>query len=150
MELALELADEAARRGEVPVGAIVVASGQIIGRGHNRRESDHDPLGHAEMVAIAQASQALGSWRIPRSTLYVTLEPCPMCAGAILQARIERVVFGCRDPKAGAARSLFALLEDPRLPHRAQVIEGILEDPCRQRLVDFFEDLRRQKGETSQ
>jgi tRNA(adenine34) deaminase len=148
MALALALADEAANEGEVPVGAILVVEGKIVGRGRNRRRADGDPLGHAEIMAISAGAKAVGSWRMPRSTLYVTLEPCPMCAGAILQSRIDRVVFGCRDPKAGAVRSLYAMLEDPRLPHRAQVIEGILEDGCRQRLKSFFEALRR--GETSQ
>ena len=142
MQLALELARDAAACGEVPVGAIVVASGKVVGRGRNRRHADNDPLGHAELAAIHEASRALGSWRLPKSTLYVTLEPCTMCAGAILQSRIERVVFGTRDPKAGAVRSLFALLEDPRMPHRCKVIEGILSDDCRQLLVDFFERLR--------
>ena len=144
MALALELADEAASAGEVPVGAIVVVEGQVLGKGRNQREGVGDPLGHAELLAISEASKATGSWRLPRSTLYVTLEPCPMCAGAILQARVERVVFGCRDPKTGAVRSLYAMLEDPRLPHRAQVIEGILGDDCQRRLQDFFQALRRQ------
>ena len=147
MDLALELADQAAEEGEVPVGALVVVQGKIVGRGFNLRERDQDPLGHAELLAIAEACQQIGSWRLPRSTLYVTLEPCPMCAGAILQARIERVVFGCRDPKAGAVRSLYALLEDPRTNHRVTVVEGIQRDACRQRLTDFFEALRQQRRE---
>lgn len=150
MELAIEQALEAAQVGEVPVGAIVVVEGEILGRGRNRREQDNDPLGHAELFALRQAAQAIGSWRLPRSTLYVTLEPCPMCAGAILQARVERVVFGCRDPKAGAVRSLHALLEDPRLAHRAQVIEGILEDQCRAPLTAFFQRLRQGEQTTQE
>ena len=146
MRQALELAHEASLQGEVPVGALLVANGEIVGRGYNRREQDTDPLGHAELMAIQQACQKLGSWRIPRSTLYVTLEPCPMCSGAIVQSRIERVVFGCRDPKAGAVRSLYALLEDPRLPHRCQVIEGILEEECRTMLTQFFKELRSKRS----
>ena len=145
MELALALADEAAGDGDVPVGAILVVAGEIVGRGRNRRQVDGDPFGHAEMMAISEGAKAVGSWRLPKSTLYVTLEPCPMCAGAILQSRIERVVFGCRDPKAGAVRSVFAMLEDPRLPHWAKVIEGILETQCRERLQTFFEGLRRRE-----
>ena len=142
MHHALELADQASEQGEVPVGAIVVVEGQIVGRGHNRREADQDPLGHAEIIAINDACQRLKTWRLPKSTLYVTLEPCIMCSGAILQARVERVVFGCRDPKAGAVRSLYAILEDPRLNHRVDVIEGILKHDCRHRLSDFFKKLR--------
>ncbi len=142
MAQALELAREAATAGEVPVGAILVVEGQVQGRGANRREQVSDPLGHAELIAIREAASRLKTWRLPRSTLYVTLEPCVMCAGAILQARIERVVFGARDPKAGAARSLYALLEDPRLPHRVQVIEGIMEAECSALLKDFFQRLR--------
>jgi len=142
MQHALAEANRAAEQGEVPVGAIVVVQGQIVGRGHNRRESLQDPMGHAELVAISEACKLLNTWRLPKSTLYVTLEPCPMCAGAILQARIERVVFGCRDRKAGAVRSLFALLEDPRLNHRVDVIEGILEEDCSLLLSDFFKKIR--------
>jgi len=142
MHLAIEEARLAAEQGEVPVGAIVVVQGKVVGRGHNRRETLQDPLGHAELVAIREACKTLNSWRLPKSTLYVTLEPCPMCAGAIIQSRIERVVFGCRDRKGGAVRSLYALLEDPRLNHRVDVIEGILDDQCSQLLVDFFKTLR--------
>ncbi len=142
MRIALELAAEAAQANEVPVGAIVVSEGQIVGRGRNDRQQSHDPSGHAEIVALRQAATAVGAWRIPKSTLYVTLEPCLMCAGAILQARIERVVFGCRDPKSGAVRSLYAALEDPRANHRVQVIEGVLEEESREILQAFFTRLR--------
>ena len=142
MQLALRLAERAASQDEVPVGAVLVVRGQVLGWGFNRRERDQDPLGHAEVAAIQMAAQALGSWRMPRSTLYVTLEPCPMCAGAILQARIQRLVFGCRDPRAGAVRSLFALVDDPRLPHRTEVSEGLLEAPCKDILQAFFSNLR--------
>lgn len=144
MRLALTLAREAATQGDVPVGAVVVVDGRLIGWGHNTRAAEDTLLGHAELVALRAAEQRLGRWRLgPRSTLYVTLEPCPMCAGALLQARIERVVFGCRDPKAGALRSLYALAEDPRLPQRAEVTEGVLADACRDELTTFFAQLRR-------
>ena len=142
MRLALELAGEAAQANEIPVGAIVVCEGQIVGRGRNDRQRSHDPSGHAEIVALREAALAVGAWRIPKSTLYVTLEPCLMCAGAILQARIDRIVFGCRDPKAGAVRSLYAALEDPRANHRVQVIEGVLGEECREILQTFFSGLR--------
>ncbi len=142
MAEALSLAQQAFDQGEVPVGAIVVSEGRVVGRGFNTRERDSDPLGHAEILALRQASEALGSWRLPRSTLYVTLEPCVMCAGALLQARVDRVVFGCRDPKAGAVRSLYTLLEDPRQTHRAQIIEGIEAEACQELLVRFFKELR--------
>ena len=142
MRQALALAQEAAEHGEIPVGAIVVSEGTVVGRGRNDRQATHDPSGHAEIIALRQAAAAVGDWRIPRSTLYVTLEPCLMCAGAIMQARIERVVFGCRDPKAGAVRSLYAALEDPRATHRVQVIERVLEEECRAVLTEFFSGLR--------
>ena len=128
----------------MPIGAIVVyddpASGgqRIIAAAHNQREQLHDPTAHAEMIAITQAAQALTNWRLDRCTLYVTLEPCPMCAGAIVLARMPRVVYGAADPKAGAATTLFRLLDDPRLNHRAEVIGGVLAEPCGQILSKFF------------
>ena len=142
MSLALRLAREAAQKGEVPVGAVLVVEGKIGGWGFNQRMTENDILGHAEIKALNTASQLLGSWRLLRSTLYVTLEPCIMCTGALLQARVDRVVFGCRDPKAGAMRSLFALGEDPRLNHRIQVDEGIMAEESSKLLRDFFEKLR--------
>lgn len=145
MALALEQAHKALQLSEVPVGAVVVSAGQVVGQGHNLREARQDVLGHAELLALQEASQALGSWRIPRSTLYVTLEPCIMCAGAILQARVDRVVFGCRDAKAGAVRSLYALLEDPRMNHRVQVIEGIEAEASQELLQRFFAQLRQKR-----
>ena len=143
MQLALNLAEDAANKGEVPVGAVLVVEGKICGWGCNRRMADEDVLGHAEILAIRTAAQSLESWRLKRSTLYVTLEPCIMCTGALLQARIDRVVFGCRDPKAGAMRSLFALGEDPRLNHRIKVDEGVLAEESMRLLRDFFENLRK-------
>jgi len=126
--------------GEVPIGAVVwhEPSGRIVGRGHNRRENDQDPTGHAEIVAMRQAAQALGSWRLEDCALAVTLEPCPMCAGAIVNARLPRVIFGCADPKAGAVRTLYRLCDDERLNHRAAVEEGVLAQECAALLRDFF------------
>ena len=143
MTLALEQAREAAALGEVPVGAVVVdAKGEVVGRGHNRRELDQDPLAHAEVRAIHQAARALGSWRLVDTTLYVTLEPCPMCAGALVNARVGRLVYGADDPKAGAVRTLYALCEDPRLNHRVEVQKGVLAQACAHELREFFSALR--------
>ena len=142
MEVALQLARQGAQRGEVPVGAVVVVDGRIVGWGHNTRHASRDPFGHAEMVALNMACDNLGDWRLGRSSMYVTLEPCVMCAGALLQARLERIVYGCRDPKAGAARSLYALFDDPRAPHRAVVAEGVCETQCTELLTQFFSNLR--------
>lgn len=140
MAEAIVLAQEAAARDEVPIGCIIVhePTGRIIGRGYNRREMDCDPTAHAEIVAMREAGRALGFWRLVDCALVVTLEPCPMCAGAIVNARIGRVVYGCADPKAGAARTLFELCDDPRLNHRAIVEPGVLADECAALLQDFF------------
>jgi tRNA(adenine34) deaminase len=145
MSLALKLARDAYLHGEVPVGALVVVEGKICGWGSNRRMDGNRILGHAELIALETASEMLGNWRLMRSTLYVTLEPCIMCTGALLQSRVDRVVFGCRDPKAGAMRSLFALGEDPRLNHRIRVDEGIYADESARLLRDFFDNLRLSK-----
>jgi tRNA(adenine34) deaminase len=139
MEMAIEEARLAAQVDEVPVGAVIVSLEEgVLARGHNQREMLHDPTAHAEMIAITQAAQALQSWRLERCILYVTLEPCPMCAGAVVLARLPLVVFGCRDPKAGACESLYQIPTDPRLNHRAQVIGGVLEQECGALLTDFF------------
>ncbi|MCG8650894.1 MAG: tRNA adenosine(34) deaminase TadA [Pirellulales bacterium] len=138
MTRALELAIEAAGADEVPVGAIIVRGGELIGAAANQRETLHDPTAHAEMIAITQAAAAIEDWRLQHTTLYVTLEPCIMCAGAILQARVPRVVFGASDPKAGAVASLYQLLQDSRLNHQCEVTGGILSQPCGQVLTDFF------------
>jgi tRNA(adenine34) deaminase len=143
MEQALEQARAAAGWAEVPVGAVVVHRGQVLGRGHNRRELDQDPLAHAELLALRQAARHLGSWRLCGCALYVTLEPCPMCAGALVNARLERLVYGCADPKAGAVRTLYALCEDPRLNHRVEVVGGVLAQRCSRILSEFFSELRR-------
>ena len=144
MARALDLARAAAAQGEVPVGAVVyeTATGRILGEGANRRESAHDPLAHAELIAIAAACREIGDWRLNHCTLVVTLEPCPMCAGAIVNSRIGRLVFGASDPKAGSCGSLMRLTEDPRLNHRVTPITGLLEAECSQLLKDFFKRLR--------
>ncbi len=146
MELALQAARDAAAADEVPVGAVIVSGATVVAVERNRREERNDPTAHAELLAIFAASQVLNSWRLERCTLYVTLEPCPMCAGAILQARMPRVVYGARDPKAGAVRSLYSLLEDSRLNHRVEVGEGLLADACGEILSDFFRAKRRSKS----
>jgi tRNA(adenine34) deaminase len=139
MKSALAQASLAASSGEVPVGAVVLdESGQIIGVGHNDREASHNPLGHAEVVALTQAAAAKKSWRLDGCTLVVTLEPCTMCAGATVQARIARIVFGAFDEKAGAVGSLWDVVRDRRLPHRPEVISGVLAQECAQILTDFF------------
>src|SRR5215208_4236155 len=131
MEMALEEAQVAYEEEEVPIGAAVVHVEQgVIARAHNQRERLNDPTAHAEMIALTQAARALGSWRLENCLLYVTLEPCPMCAGAVVQARLPYVVYGCTDPKAGACDTLYHITNDPRLNHRAQVISGVLADRC--------------------
>src|SRR4029079_15709842 len=153
MRHALREAEAAQAEDEVPIGAIVVYddptsdSPRVIAAAHNQREQLRDPTAHAEMIAITQAAQALSNWRLERCTLYVTLEPCPMCAGAIVLARIPRVVYGAADPKAGAANTLYRLLDDSRLNHRAEVIGGVLGERCGRMLSQFFAG-RRGAGRT--
>ena len=141
MQEALHLAREAARAGEVPVGCVIVRDGEIVGRGRNRRESDKTALGHAELEAIARACETLGGWRLWECTLYVTLEPCPMCAGAIVNARIPRVVYGAKDPKSGACGSVCDLFSMD-FNHRPQVEAGVLEEESAALLSEFFQNLR--------
>ena len=142
--MALAEAEAAAREDEVPVGAVIVSFRQgVIARAHNQREQLHDPTAHAEMIAITQAASALQTWRLDDCVLYVTLEPCPMCAGAIVQARLPIVVYGCADPKAGACHTLFQITADPRLNHRAKVIGGVRAEECAEVLSQFFEAKRR-------
>jgi len=145
MRLALQEASKAAERQEVPVGTVIVYGNEVIGRGHNRREELQSPMAHAEILALEDASQNLGSWRLGGCTLYTTLEPCVMCVGGILQARISRLVFGCLDPKGGAVESLYRLGEDPRLNHRLAVAYGLLEVECAAILDQFFARLRGKK-----
>jgi tRNA(adenine34) deaminase len=146
MKLALNLASEAAQTGEVPVGALVVLNGEIIAQAGNTKEAENAPTHHAELKAIEAAAQKLGRWRLSDCEIYVTLEPCSMCAGAIVQARLKRVIFGTRDPKAGAIRSLFELVSDPRLNHRAEITEGILAEECGAILSQFFKKRRAEKA----
>lgn len=138
MRAALELANQAATMDEVPVGAVIVRDGRMIAGAHNQREQLRDPTAHAEMIAITQAADAVNDWRLEDCTLYVTLEPCPMCAGAIVQARIPRVVFGATDPKAGAVFTLFQLLSDSRLNHRCEIVPAVLASQASRILSDFF------------
>ena len=139
---ALQEAKKAAAVGEVPIGAIIVYEGEIIARGYNQREQNGDPTAHAELVAIRAAAEIKKHWRLAGTTLYTTLEPCPMCAGAMVQARIERLVYGAADPKAGAAGSLMNLVQDLRLNHRLEVTTGVLQEECGQLLKDFFRERR--------
>ncbi len=149
MRRAIELAGQAAKLGEVPVGAVLVErtgesapQGRVLAETFNRRELDQDPLAHAELLALKIGSEKKKAWRLSGTTLYVTLEPCLMCAGAIVNARVDRVVFGAFDPKGGAVRSLYHALEDSRLNHRCEVLGGVLESECGQLLSDFFRGLR--------
>jgi tRNA(adenine34) deaminase len=143
MRHAIEEAMRAPATGDIPVGAVVLGStGHIIGRGHNEREALADPTAHAEMIALRQAAEAAGEWRLGGCTLVVTLEPCTMCAGALIQARIDRLVFGAVDEKAGAVGSLWDVVRDRRLNHRPEVIGGVLADECGELLINFFRDHR--------
>jgi tRNA(adenine34) deaminase len=144
MQLALAEADAAAANGDVPVGAVMVGpSGELIA-GRNLREVERDPTAHAEIVALRTAAKLVGHWRLDGWTCVVTLEPCPMCAGALVNGRVTRLVYGCRDPKAGAAASLFSITSDARLNHRLEVVEGVEAEACAQRLRDFFAARRRE------
>lgn len=144
MQAALDEADRAAELGEVPVGCVLVVGDAIVARGHNLRESAHDPTAHAEMIAIRDAARARGDWRLDDVTAYVTLEPCAMCAGAFVHARVARVVYGCDDPKSGAVRSLFSIGSDARLNHRFALTPGVRAEECAAKLRAFFEGLRAQ------
>ncbi len=142
MRLAIEQAKIAAENGDVPIGCIIVHNGLIIGRAYNQREQLQDPTAHAEIIALTQAAAALESWRLTGCTMYVTLEPCPMCAGALVLARIERLAYGCDDPKTGAVKSLYNIVQDKRLNHRIEVTSGVLTEDCSRLLQDFFKRRR--------
>ncbi len=145
MKEAIQQAHKAWKLQEVPIGCVIVKDGKIIARGYNRRNTDKNTLAHAELLAIRKASRAVGDWRLEECTMYITLEPCQMCAGAIVQARISRVVIGSRNPKAGCAGSVLNLLQMPRFNHQVELTEGILEEECSSMLTDFFKELRSQR-----
>jgi tRNA(adenine34) deaminase len=147
MQMALEQARLAPARGEVPIGAVLVLDGQVLAQVHNFREAWQDPTAHAEVVAIREAATRLGTWRLTDTALYVTVEPCSMCAGAIIQSRISRLVFGARDPKAGACGSVFNLPDERRLNHRVQVVGGVMEQESQELMQTFFRNLRDDVGE---
>ncbi len=142
MEEALAEARQAETLGEVPIGAVIVCDGKVVGRGYNRRETDGDPLAHAEILAIREAARQVGGWRLTGCTLYVTLEPCAMCAGALVASRVDRLVFGASDPKAGYCGSLGNLVQDVRLNHRLEVVDGVMAEDCGDLLRRFFARLR--------
>ena len=142
MKEAFRQAKKAYALGEVPIGCVIVHDGKIIGRGYNRRNTDKSTLSHAEMIAIRRASKVIGDWRLEECTLYVTLEPCQMCAGAIVQARIPKVVMACMNPKAGCAGSVLNILDMPAFNHQVELVRGIMEEECAQMLKEFFKELR--------
>ena len=143
MQLALQEAEQAALEGEVPVGAVIYRGDGVLASAHNQREQDADPTAHAEIVALRAAARRLGTWRLDGCTLAVTLEPCPMCAGALVNSRVPRLVYGAADPKAGAVHTLFHLLDDRRLNHRAEIVSGVMAEPCVRILSQFFQEQRR-------
>ncbi|NLC51633.1 MAG: nucleoside deaminase [Firmicutes bacterium] len=143
MNEALKEAHKALAKAEVPIGAVIVYEGKIIARAHNQREKNHDATAHAEILALRKAGEVLGGWRLIGTTLYVTIEPCPMCAGALVQARVSRLVYGAADPKAGAAGTLCNLVDDERFNHRLEVTGGVLEKESKKLMQDFFRSLRR-------
>ena len=145
MREALKEAEKARERNEVPIGAVIVVDGEIVSRAHNLRESEQNAIAHAELLAIERACEAIGTWRLEEAVLYVTLEPCPMCSGAILLSRVKRVVYGAPDPKAGCAGTLMNLLADSRFNHQSEVVSGVLQQECGGMLSDFFKDLRQRK-----
>lgn len=146
MKEAIRQANKALKLDEVPIGCVIVYGGKIIGRGYNRRNTDKSTLAHAEIIAIKKASKALGDWRLEECTMYVTLEPCQMCAGAIVQARIPKVVIGSMNPKAGCCGSILNLLEEERFNHQVEVERGVLEEECSAMLTNFFRELRKKKA----
>ncbi len=142
MRMAIDQAYIAEENGDVPIGAVIVHENRVIARAHNQRQLLNDPTAHAEMIALTQASEAVGNWRLHGCTIYVTLEPCPMCAGALVLARVDRLVFGTDDPKAGACGSLYNIVQDGRLNHRLEMVSGVLQEDCRFQLQAFFQRRR--------
>ncbi|HOQ15869.1 MAG: nucleoside deaminase [Epulopiscium sp.] len=145
MKEALKLAEKAKEADEVPIGAVIVYNDEIIGRGYNQRNSQKNPLAHAEIQAIEEAAKYIGDWRLEGCSIYVTLEPCPMCAGAIVQARIDKIIFGTRNPKAGCGGSILNILNEPRFNHQVEIIEGICQEECSQILKTFFTQMRNKR-----
>ncbi len=145
MKIAIDQAFIAEENGDVPIGCVIVHEGQIVAKAYNQREQLQDPTAHAEIIALTQAAAAVGSWRLHGCTVYVTLEPCPMCAGALVLARVDRLVYGCDDPKTGAVRSLYNIVQDDRLNHRIAVTPGVMADACSTQLRDFFQRRRVEK-----
>ena len=150
MKLAIEEAKKAEEKAEVPIGAVIVMDGEVIASAHNLRETTQNAVTHAELLAIEEACSKLGTWRLEGAELYVTLEPCPMCSGAILLSRIKKVIYGAPDPKAGCAGTLMNLLDDSRFNHQCEVVPGILEEECGNLLSSFFKSLRERKKEEKQ
>ncbi len=148
MRMAVDAAGVAEENGDVPIGAVIVYEGRVIAKAYNQREQLKDPTAHAEIIALTQAAAALGMWRLHGCTIYVTLEPCPMCAGALVQARVDRLVYGCTDPKAGACGSLYDICRDDRLNHRLAVTAGVLAEDCAALLQDFFRQRRGGNGDS--
>lgn len=146
MRQAIDQGFIAEENGDVPIGAVVVYENRVIGKGCNQREQLNDPTAHAEMIALTAAAEFIGNWRLGGCTMYVTLEPCCMCAGALVLARIDRLVYGCDDPKAGACRSLYNIVQDERLNHRIEITSGVLEEKCREQLQEFFQGRRDNKN----
>ncbi len=147
MKMALEQAGIAEENGDVPIGAVIVYQNQIIGKAYNQREQLKDPTAHAEIIALTQAAAFMESWRLNGCTIYVTLEPCPMCAGALVLSRMDRLVYGCDDPKTGACKSLYNIVQDERLNHRLEVTSGVLADECSKLLQDFFQKRRTENSQ---
>ena len=149
MQLSIEQAQIAEENGDVPIGAVIVYQEQIIGKAYNQREQLKDPTAHAEIIALTQAASFMENWHLNGCTMYVTLEPCPMCAGALVLSRMDRLCYGCNDPKSGACGSLYNIVQDQRLNHRVEVTSGVMEEQCRQQLQEFF-GRRRQENKNNQ
>jgi tRNA(adenine34) deaminase len=145
MKVAIDQAFIAEENGDVPIGCVIVYEGRIVAKAYNQREQLRDPTAHAEIIALTQAAEAVGSWRLYGCTVFVTLEPCPMCAGALVLARVDRLVYGCDDPKTGAVKSLYTIVQDPRLNHRVEVTSGVMAESCTAQLQEFFRRRRTEK-----
>ncbi len=150
MKVAIDQAFLAEDKGDVPIGCVILYEGRIVAKAHNQREQLRDPTAHAEIIALTQAAEAVGSWRLHGCTVYVTLEPCPMCAGALVLARVDRLVYGCDDPKTGAIRSLYNIVQDERLNHRVEVTSGVLAEACSSQLQEFFRRRRTENKSPAQ